>query len=134
MPRHSARTASLVTAGALFVCAVAVFSLRSRSARAQEQPATSKAAPTAQSNAAGSTDVVTLKSYIPGSSQGGVDAVTSFTQALQVVTPDVRVVQLPTPGQIALLGPPTSVRAARQFIDKVDIVPPLVVAEGGVQP
>ncbi|MEA2688171.1 MAG: ral secretion pathway protein [Candidatus Eremiobacteraeota bacterium] len=77
----------------------------------------------------GSTDVVTLKSYIPGQSQGGVDAVTSFTQALQVIAPDVRVVQLPTPGQIALVGPPTSVRTARQFIDKVDVVAPLVVLD-----
>jgi general secretion pathway protein D len=77
----------------------------------------------------GSSDVVTLKSFIPGSTQGGVDAVTSFTQALQIVTPDVRVVQLPTPGQIVLLGPPASVRSARQFIDKVDVVPPLVVLD-----
>ncbi len=79
----------------------------------------------------GSTDVVTLKSYIPGQAQagGGVDAVTSFTQALQVVAPDVRVVQLPTPGQIALVGPPSSVRTARQFIDKVDVVAPLVVLD-----
>jgi type II secretory pathway component GspD/PulD (secretin) len=88
-------------------------------------------APLAQAGALGngSTDVVTLKSYIPGTAQGGLDAVTSFTQALQVVTPDVRVVQLPTPGQIALVGPPSSVRSARQFIDKVDVVPPLVVLD-----
>jgi len=78
----------------------------------------------------GSTDVITLKSYIPGQAQnGGVDAVTSFTQALQVVAPDVRVVQLPTPGQVALVGPPSSVRTARQFIDKVDVVAPLVVLD-----
>jgi type II secretory pathway component GspD/PulD (secretin) len=85
----------------------------------------------AQSGASGdgSTDVLTLKSFIPGQSSGGIDAVASFTQALQVVTPDVRVVQLPTPGQIALVGPPASVRTARQFIDKVDVVPPLVVLD-----
>jgi Flp pilus assembly secretin CpaC len=77
----------------------------------------------------GSTDVITLKSYVPGQSQGGVDAVASFTQALQVVTPDVRVVQLPIPGQIALVGPPSSVRTARQFIDMVDVVAPLVVLD-----
>ena len=77
----------------------------------------------------GSSEVVTLKSFIPGQTQGGIDAVASFTQALQIVTPDVRVVQLPTPGQIVLLGPPTSVRTARQFIDKVDVVPPLVVLD-----
>jgi type II secretory pathway component GspD/PulD (secretin) len=83
----------------------------------------------ALSGSGGSTEVVTLKSFIPGQSQGGTDAVASFTQALQVVTPDVRVVQLPTPGQIVLIGPPTSVRSARQFLDKVDVVPPLVVLD-----
>ena len=77
----------------------------------------------------GTTDVVTLKSFVPGQSQGGVDAVAAITQALQAVTPDVRVVQLPTPGQIALVGPPMSVRSARQFIDKVDVVAPLVVLD-----
>jgi general secretion pathway protein D len=95
------------------------------------------AAPNAQSGTApqygaaanGSTEVVTLKSFVPGQSQGGIDAVAAFTQALQIVTPDVRVVQLPTPGQIALIGPPASVRNARQFVDKVDVVPPLVVLD-----
>jgi len=77
----------------------------------------------------GSTDVVTLKSFIPGQTQGGVDAVAALTQALQVVASDVRVVQLPTPGQIALLGPPGSIRRAREFIDKVDVVPALVVLD-----
>ena len=77
----------------------------------------------------GSTDVITLRSFIPGALQGGIDAVASFTQALQIVTPDVRVVQLPTPGQIVLIGPASSVRSARQFIEKVDVVPPLVVLD-----
>jgi type II secretory pathway component GspD/PulD (secretin) len=77
----------------------------------------------------GSTEVVTLRSFVPGPSQGGIDAVASFTQALQIVTPDVRVIQLPTPGQIALVGPPTSVRSALAFLDKVDVVPPLVVLD-----
>lgn len=81
------------------------------------------------SGGSGTTDVITLKSFVPGQSQGGIDAVTSITQALQAVTPDVRVIQLPTPGQIALVGPPTSVRNAREFIDKVDVVAPLVVLD-----
>jgi len=80
------------------------------------------------SPAGGNTEIVSLKSYVPGQ-QGGTDAVSSLTQALQVVAPDVRVVQLPTPGQIALFGPPASVRTARDFIDKVDVVPPLVVLD-----
>jgi type II secretory pathway component GspD/PulD (secretin) len=97
-----------------------------------DAPASTPNAPFAQSggmSAGGSTDVVTLKSFIPGQSQGGIDAVASFTQALQIITPDVRVVQLPTPGQIALVGPPQSVRTAREFIDKVDVVAPLVVLD-----
>ncbi|MEA2687723.1 MAG: ral secretion pathway protein, partial [Candidatus Eremiobacteraeota bacterium] len=82
------------------------------------------------SSGGGSSEVVTLKSYVPGPpSQGAPDAVTAITQALQVVAPDVRVAQLPTAGQIALIGPPQSVRTAREFIDKVDIVPPLVVLD-----
>jgi general secretion pathway protein D len=78
----------------------------------------------------GTTEVVTLKSFVPGQSQNGApDAVASITQALQVVASEVRVVPLPTPGQIALFGPPASVRAAREFLDKVDVVPPLVVLD-----
>lgn len=82
-----------------------------------------------QTSGTGSTDVVSLKSFMPGQSQGGIDAATAITQAIQIVAPDVHVVQLPTPGQLALLGPSTSVRAAREFIDKVDAVPPLVVLD-----
>jgi Flp pilus assembly protein TadD len=82
MARFSARTASFVTAGALFVCAVAVFSLRSRSARAQEQPAAS--APTAQSNAAGSTDALRFNTlgvaYM--NQQKFADAQKNFQQSL----------------------------------------------------
>ena len=92
-------------------------------------PGAAGTATSAGASGNGSTEVVTLKSYIPGTAQGGIDAVSSFTQALQVITPDVRVIQLPTPGQIALVGPPSSVRSAREFIDKVDIVPPLVVLD-----
>jgi type II secretory pathway component GspD/PulD (secretin) len=77
-----------------------------------------------------STEIVTLKSYVPGQALGGgLDAVASFTQALQVVTPDVRVVQLPTPGQIALLGPAHSVRIAKDFLDKADAVPAMVILD-----
>ncbi len=47
----------------------------------------------------------------------------------EVVTPDGRVLQLPTPGQIALVGPPASMRTARGFLDKVDVVAPLVVLD-----
>jgi type II secretory pathway component GspD/PulD (secretin) len=77
----------------------------------------------------GATEILTLRSFVPGQSQGAVDAIASFTQALQIVAPDVRVVPLPTPGQIALVGPPASVRTAREFIDKADVVPPLVVLD-----
>ena len=117
---------------AIAITAAAAQQQRIADALAQlDPPPSAQGAPFGQaaSGTGGSTDVVTLKSFIPGPTQGGIDAVTAFTQALQVVTPDVRVVQLPMPGQIALLGPPASVRSARQFIEKVDVVPPLVVLD-----
>jgi len=93
-------------------------------------PGTAGAAPGASSFAAASNaDVISLKSYVPAQSGGGPDAVSSITQALQAVVPDVRVIQLPTPGQITLVGPPASVRTAEEFIAKVDTVPPLVVLD-----
>lgn len=92
-------------------------------------PGTSTGVPGTPTFAPGSNvDVVTLKSYVPAQS-GGADAVTSITQALQVIAPDVHVIQLPTPGQIALAGPPPSVRTAEDFIAKVDVVPPLVILD-----
>jgi len=74
------------------------------------------------------TEVVTLKSYVPGAG-GGTDIVQTITQMLQAVAADVKVIALPTPGQIALVGSASSVRIARDFIDKIDIVPPLVILD-----
>lgn len=74
-------------------------------------------------------EVITLKSFVPGQSQGSVDAVASITQAVGIVAPDVKVAQLPTPGQIVLIGPSASVASARSFIEKIDVVPPLVVLD-----
>lgn len=83
----------------------------------------------AGSFAGSSTELVTLKSAMPGPTTGGVDAVTAMTQALQIITPDVKVVPLPTPGQVALVGPAQSIRLARDFITKVDVVAPEVVLD-----
>ncbi len=52
-----------------------------------------------------------------------------MTQALQLVVPDVKVIALPTPGQLALVGPPPSLRTAREFIEKVDVIAPQVVLD-----
>jgi type II secretory pathway component GspD/PulD (secretin) len=116
---------------ALAVSATAAQQQRIADALAQLDPAPTAQAGLAQAPPLGNTpEIVTLKSFIPGAAQNGsVDAVQSFTQALQAVTPDVRLLQLPTPGQIALVGPPASVRNARAFIDKVDVVAPLVVLD-----
>ena len=76
------------------------------------------------------TEVVTLKSYVPSSGGGGGgDIVQTVTQMLQAVAADVKIISLPTPGQIALVGSPSSVRLARDFIDKIDVVPPLVILD-----
>ena len=95
---------------ALAVTATAAQRQRIVDAIAQLDPPPAAAGAVAPSSSgwASSTEVITLNSYVPGNSQGTVDATASFTQALPVVpaAPDVRVVQLPTPGQIALVGPP----------------------------
>jgi Flp pilus assembly protein TadD len=82
MPRFTARTASLVISGALFVCGVAAFSLRPRSAGAQEKSA-AKAVPGAQSNG-GSTDALRFNTlgvaYM--NQQKFADAQKNFQQAL----------------------------------------------------
>jgi type II secretory pathway component GspD/PulD (secretin) len=77
------------------------------------------------------TEVITLKSYVPNSSSsgGGGDIVQTIGQALQTIAPDVKVIALPTPGQIALVGSTSSLLAAHAFIDKIDVVPPLVVLD-----
>jgi len=92
-------------------------------------PGSNAGLPGTASFAGASTEVVTLKSYVPGQSQGGTDAVQTITQALQAIAPDVKVITLSTPGQIALVGSVSSLRVARDFIDKIDIVPPLVILD-----
>jgi type II secretory pathway component GspD/PulD (secretin) len=116
---------------ALAVSGTAAQQQRIADALAQLDPPPGAQAATgmAGSSGGGSTEVIMLKSFVPGPQQGGVDAVTAISQALQVIASDVRVIQLMTPGQIALVGPPSSVRTAREFIDKVDVVPPLVVLD-----
>jgi type II secretory pathway component GspD/PulD (secretin) len=79
--------------------------------------------------AGSSTEVVTLKSAVPGQAANAPDAVAAMTQALQLVVPDVKVIALPTPGQLALVGSPPSLRTAREFIEKVDVVAPQVVLD-----
>ena len=115
---------------ALAVSATAAQQQRIADAFAQLDPAPAASGATGTASFAGSsTELVTLKSAMPGQTAGGVDAVTSMTQALQIITPDVRVVPLPTPGQVALVGPPQSIRLARDFITKVDVVAAEVVLD-----
>ena len=68
-----------------------------------------------------STEFLTLKSAVPNAS--GTDIVSTITQSLQVIAPDVHVISLPVTGQLILIGPSSSVRVAREFISKVDVVP-----------
>ncbi|MGA2429551.1 MAG: FG-GAP-like repeat-containing protein [Candidatus Acidiferrum sp.] len=84
MPRLNARTASFVIAGALAICAVATFSVRSRSARAEDKRAASEPGPGAQNNAAGATDALRFNTlgvaYM--NQQKFADAQKKFEQAL----------------------------------------------------
>ena len=82
MPRCNPRTSLFVIASVLSVCAVVTLALRSRSARAQEAPATKSTA--AQNNAAGATDALRCNTlgvaYM--NQQKFADAQKKFEQAL----------------------------------------------------
>ena len=75
------------------------------------------------------TELITLKSAMPGQNLGGVDPVSAIVQALTQIAPDIKVLQLGAPGQLALIGPASSIRNAKDFIEKVDIIPPQVVLD-----
>ncbi len=77
-------------------------------------------------------EVVTLKSAIPSQGQGGgtaTDASTAVITTLQQLVPSVRVSPLSTPGQIALIGDPVSLRLAKEYLAKLDVPAPLVVLD-----
>jgi type II secretory pathway component GspD/PulD (secretin) len=118
------------TVNAIAVTATAAQQQRIADALTQLDPVPGSAMglPGTASFTSSTTDVVTLKSYVPGATGGG-DAVQTITAALQTIAPDVKVITLPTPGQIALVGSASSLRIAHDFIDKVDVVAPLVVLD-----
>ena len=78
-------------------------------------------------------EVVSLRSAVPNQGQagyGGTDLTSSpVVQTLQQLVPGVRVSALGTPGQIALIGDPMSVRLAKDVLAKIDVTPPLVVLD-----
>ncbi|HMD01360.1 MAG TPA: secretin N-terminal domain-containing protein, partial [Candidatus Baltobacteraceae bacterium] len=77
-------------------------------------------------------EVVTLRSAVPSQGQAGgsaTDASTSVIQTLQQLVPSVRVSPLSTPGQIALIGDPVSLRLAKEYLAKLDVPAPLVVLD-----
>jgi type II secretory pathway component GspD/PulD (secretin) len=118
---------------AIAVTGTAAQQQRITDALAQLDPAPGSAVgfPGTASFGGAATEVVSLKSYVPGTTSGGGggDIVQTIAQALQAIAPDVKVIALPTPGQIALVGSPSSLRTARDFIDKIDVVAPLVVLD-----
>jgi type II secretory pathway component GspD/PulD (secretin) len=91
------------------------------------QPGYAPGLPGPQSASSGSNfEIVTLRSAIPTQGQGGGGGELSspIIQALQQLVPGVRASALATPGQIALIGDPVSLRIAKDFLAKTDILPP----------
>jgi type II secretory pathway component GspD/PulD (secretin) len=77
-------------------------------------------------------EVVTLRSAIPNQGQAGAaatDASTAVITTLQQLVPSIRVSPLGTPGQIALIGDPVSLRLAKEYLAKLDVPAPLVVLD-----
>lgn len=78
-------------------------------------------------------EVYTIRSSIPGQAAVGsvatADPQTQIIQTLQQLVPGVRVSPLTGAGQIALIGDPFTLRAARRVLSKIDIPAPLVVLD-----
>jgi type II secretory pathway component GspD/PulD (secretin) len=87
------------------------------------------------SNYAGSTgvDVVTLHAAVPGingaASSSATDIATAITQALGPTLPDLHVTVYANQSQLLLTGSPSSIRVARELIDKLDALPKMVVLD-----
>jgi type II secretory pathway component GspD/PulD (secretin) len=97
-----------------------------------DAPQSSAGQPGASAGLSGSNlEVVTLKSAIPSqsSSSTGPDPTQAIVQTLQQLVPNVKVTQLATPGQLALIGDPYSLRQANDALVKLDIPAPLVVLD-----
>jgi type II secretory pathway component GspD/PulD (secretin) len=95
------------------------------------QPGYGPGLPGAQSAGGSNFEIVTLRSAIPtqGQGGGGGELTSPIIQTLQQLVPGVRASALSTPGQIALIGDPISLRIAKDFLAKTDILPPLVVLD-----
>lgn len=80
-----------------------------------------------------SIEVITLKAALPGISQGAStsanDIASAVTQTLQQAAPDLRITVPNNSTQLVLSGNPYSIRLAKQLIDKLDVMPPLVVLD-----
>ena len=96
------------------------------------EPAATSAA-SAPPAGATSVDVVTLHAAIPGI--GGTPSTTAayiasvVMQALSASLPDLHVTVYASQSQLLLTGSPSSIRAARDLIDKLDTLPKMVVLD-----
>jgi type II secretory pathway component GspD/PulD (secretin) len=75
-------------------------------------------------------EIVTLRSALPAQSGStGTDPTQAIVQTVQQLVPNVKIAQLATPGQLALVGDPYSLRQAKEELAELDIPPPLVVLD-----
>ncbi len=88
---------------------------------------------TAGASTGTSFEIVTLRSAVPTQGQAGGlatdTASAAVIQTLQQLVPGVRVSALSTPGQIAMIGDPYSLRLAKEFLAKLDVPAPLVILD-----
>jgi type II secretory pathway component GspD/PulD (secretin) len=76
-------------------------------------------------------EVVNLRSAIPlqSSPSAGPDPTPAIIQALELAVPGIKVQQLATPGQLALIGDSYSIRQAKDVLAKLDVPAALVVLD-----
>jgi type II secretory pathway component GspD/PulD (secretin) len=80
-------------------------------------------------------EIVALRSILPGGQQGQntsaapQDIAQTVQQALQTTNPDLHVFVATGSQQLVLTGSPQSIRAAKEMIAELDVVPPSVVLD-----
>lgn len=95
--------------------------------------APARVTPIAAPAGATAVDVVTLHAAVPGlngaPSTTAADIASVVTQTLGTTLPDLRVIVYAGQSQLLLMGSPSSIKAARDLIDKLDTLPQLVVLD-----
>ncbi|HEV3158188.1 MAG TPA: secretin N-terminal domain-containing protein [Candidatus Baltobacteraceae bacterium] len=96
-------------------------------------PGANAGGPGASGGGSGEIEIYTLHAAIPGAngapSTSASELATTVTQALSTIAPDLRITIVAASQQLILAGNQYSIKSARDLLERLDIVQPLVVLD-----